>query len=161
MNIRAGPCLTTAIWRCRNSFSQWQRSFQRNMRFHWLKFLRQRHVAVVRRGPGPNQGHCVPLQSVTLSSQLNYILKSRIFEINFVLIIIKSGHNVAQVIMAQPAWHIRNVWLIWSLYFMLNQNGFSKEWDYGFMRRLPNDSTYHNSIHLVCHRRFPHWLRRC
>ena len=24
-----GPCLTTAIWRCRNDFNQWQR------RFHW------------------------------------------------------------------------------------------------------------------------------
>ena len=47
-----GPCLTTAIWRCRKPFSQWHRSFQRKLRSHWLKFLRQRHVAVVRQGPG-------------------------------------------------------------------------------------------------------------
>ena len=48
---RSGPCLTTVIWRCRNPFSQWQRSFQRKLRSHWLKFLRRRHVAVVRQGP--------------------------------------------------------------------------------------------------------------
>ena len=47
----AGPCHTTAIWRCRKPFSQWQRSFQRKLRSHWLKFLRQRHVAVLRQGP--------------------------------------------------------------------------------------------------------------
>ena len=39
------------IWRCRKPFSQWQRSFQRKLRSHWLKFLRQRHVALVRQGP--------------------------------------------------------------------------------------------------------------
>ena len=43
--------LAAAIWRCRNPFSQWQRSFRRKLRSHWLKFLRQRHVAVVRQGP--------------------------------------------------------------------------------------------------------------
>ena len=31
--------------------SQLQRSFQRKLRSHWLKFLRQRHVAVIRQGP--------------------------------------------------------------------------------------------------------------
>ena len=46
-----GPCLTTEIWRCRKPFSQWQRSFQRNLHSLWLKFLRQRRVAVVRQGP--------------------------------------------------------------------------------------------------------------
>ena len=61
----SGPCLTTAIWRCRNPFSQsiclcrnpfsqWHRRFQRKLRSHWLKFLRQRHIAVVRQGPGRN-----------------------------------------------------------------------------------------------------------
>ena len=39
------------IWRYRNPFSQWQHSFQRKLRFHWLKFLRQRHVAVARQSP--------------------------------------------------------------------------------------------------------------
>ena len=29
--------LLTAIWRCRNSFSQWQRSFQWKLRCYWLK----------------------------------------------------------------------------------------------------------------------------
>ena len=33
------------------SSSQWQRSFQWKLCSHWLKFLRQRHVAVVRQGP--------------------------------------------------------------------------------------------------------------
>ena len=45
-------CLKTAIWRCRKPFSQWQHSFHRKLPSHWLKFLRQRHVAVVRQGPG-------------------------------------------------------------------------------------------------------------
>ena len=53
INVRPGPCLTTAIWRCRKPFSQWQPSFQRKLRSHWLKFLRQRHVAVVRQVPVP------------------------------------------------------------------------------------------------------------
>ena len=47
-----GPCITTAIWRGRNNFSQWPRSFQRKLRCQWLKFLRQRHVAVVIQVPG-------------------------------------------------------------------------------------------------------------
>ena len=47
----AMPCLTTAIWRCRKNSSQWLRSFQWKLHSHWLKFLRQRHVAVVRQGP--------------------------------------------------------------------------------------------------------------
>ena len=46
-----GPCLTAAIWRRRKNSSQWQRSFQWKLHSHWLKFLRQRHVAVVRQGP--------------------------------------------------------------------------------------------------------------
>ena len=51
----AGPSLTTAIWRCRNPFSQWRRSFQRKLHSHWLKFLRQHHVAVVKQGPVQSQ----------------------------------------------------------------------------------------------------------
>ena len=51
-----GPCLTKAIWRCRKPFTQWQRSFQRKLRSHWLKFLRQRHVAVVWQGLAPLRG---------------------------------------------------------------------------------------------------------
>ena len=46
-----GPCLTTAIWRCHKNSSQWQRSFQWKLHSHWLKFLWQHHVAVVRQGP--------------------------------------------------------------------------------------------------------------
>ena len=52
MISHTGPCLTTAIWRCRNPFSKWERNFQRKLCSHWLKCLRQRHVAVVRQGPG-------------------------------------------------------------------------------------------------------------
>ena len=48
-----GPCITTAIWRSRMNFSQWQHNFQRKLRSHWLKILRQCHVAVVIQGPGP------------------------------------------------------------------------------------------------------------
>ena len=47
-----GPCVTTAIWRCYKSFSQWQHSSQRNLRSHWLKVLWQRHVTIVKQGPG-------------------------------------------------------------------------------------------------------------
>ena len=66
-----GPCLTTAIWRFRKNSSQWQCSFQRKLHSHWLKLLRQRHVAVVRQGPGcadhgmfylPSQIICVILE---------------------------------------------------------------------------------------------------
>ena len=45
-----GHYLTTAIWRFHNYFSQWQRSFQRKLRSHWLKCLRQYHVAVAKQG---------------------------------------------------------------------------------------------------------------
>ena len=41
-----GPCLTTAI--------QWK------LHSHWLKFLRQRHVAVVRQDPGRFQQYQFP-----------------------------------------------------------------------------------------------------
>ena len=47
-------CITTAIWRCRRNFSQWQRSFQWKLRTHWLKVLRQDHVAVVIQDPSRN-----------------------------------------------------------------------------------------------------------
>ena len=52
-NLGTRACVTITIWRCGKLFSQWHRSFQRKLRCHWLKFLRQRHVAVVRQGPGP------------------------------------------------------------------------------------------------------------
>ena len=45
-----GPCLTTATWRCRKNFSQWERSFLWKLRSHWLKGLRQRQIAVARPG---------------------------------------------------------------------------------------------------------------
>ena len=44
------PRFTTATWRCRKNFSQWERSFHWKLRCHWLEFLRQ--IAVVRQGPG-------------------------------------------------------------------------------------------------------------
>ena len=50
-----GSCLTTAIWRCRKPFSQWQCSFQRKLRSHWVKFLRQRRVAIVKQRPDPQR----------------------------------------------------------------------------------------------------------
>ena len=42
-------CMTTAIWRYRKTLSQWQCSFHRKLRSHWLKGLRQRQIAVVYR----------------------------------------------------------------------------------------------------------------
>ena len=51
-----GPCFTTAICHCRKNFSQWQRSFQWKLHYHWLKFLWQHHVTVVIQGPGYARG---------------------------------------------------------------------------------------------------------
>ena len=45
-----GPCITTAIWRCRETLSQWECSFHWKLRCHWLKGLWQRHIAVVIQG---------------------------------------------------------------------------------------------------------------
>ena len=47
----ARPCHTTATWRCRKNFSQWERSFLWKLRCHWVKGLRQRQIALVRQGP--------------------------------------------------------------------------------------------------------------
>ena len=41
----------SATWSCRNNLSQWERSFHWKLRCHWLEFLRQRQIAVVRQGP--------------------------------------------------------------------------------------------------------------
>ena len=49
---RFGLCLTTATWRCRKNFSQWECSFHWKLRWNWLEFLRQHQIAVVRQGPG-------------------------------------------------------------------------------------------------------------
>ena len=50
-NKGLGPVLLTATWRCRKNFSQWECSFHWKLRCHWLEFLRQRQIAVVRHGP--------------------------------------------------------------------------------------------------------------
>ena len=62
---RPGPCLTTVTWPCHKNFSQWEHSFLWKLRCHWLKGLRLRKIAVVRRGPGelfskPTLTHCPP-----------------------------------------------------------------------------------------------------
>ena len=46
-----GPSITTAIWRRRKTFEQWQCSLHRKLCCHWLKGLRQRQFAVVLQGP--------------------------------------------------------------------------------------------------------------
>ena len=51
-HFNTSPCITTAMWRCHNPFSQWQRSFQWKLHSHWLKVLRQRHIAVLIQGSG-------------------------------------------------------------------------------------------------------------
>ena len=59
---RPGPCLTTATWRCRKNFSQWERSFHWKLHCHWLEFLRQRQIALVRQDPGPRNSSVLHLQ---------------------------------------------------------------------------------------------------
>ena len=56
-------CLTTATWRCRKNFSQWERSFLWKLCCHWLKGWRQRQIAVVRQGPGTHRSHWTSLSS--------------------------------------------------------------------------------------------------
>ena len=41
-----GSRITTAIWRFRKTFSQWEYSFQWKLRCHWLKELRQSQIIV-------------------------------------------------------------------------------------------------------------------
>ena len=41
-------CHNTATRHCRNLFSQWQGNFQWKLHSHWLKVLRQCHVAVTK-----------------------------------------------------------------------------------------------------------------
>ena len=65
-----GLCLTIVTWRCRKNFSQRECSFHRKLRCHWLKFLRQRHIAVVRQGPG------LPLSARKISLFIHAGLKS-------------------------------------------------------------------------------------
>ena len=45
-----GPCITTATWRCRKIFRQWEHVFHGKLCCHWLKFLRQRQIAIVIQG---------------------------------------------------------------------------------------------------------------
>ena len=46
-----GPCITIVFVTCRKNFSQWHRSFQRKLHFHWLKFLRHVAITLVIQGP--------------------------------------------------------------------------------------------------------------
>ena len=55
--LAAVACITTAIWHCRKTFSQWQRSFHWKLCCNWLKGLQQRHIAVVIQGPGPHRSY--------------------------------------------------------------------------------------------------------
>ena len=74
-SVLPGPCLTTAIWRCRKNSSQWQRSCQWKLHSHWLKLLRQRQVAVVIQDPVAIIGRvresstCVTLGGVSTGSR--------------------------------------------------------------------------------------------
>ena len=49
--VTPGACITTVTRHCHKNFSQWEHSFQRKLRYHWLKGLRQRQIAVIRQGP--------------------------------------------------------------------------------------------------------------
>ena len=58
-----GPCLTTATWCSHKNFSQWECSFHWKLRCHWLEFLWQRQIAVVRQGPVALQGHHMSIEA--------------------------------------------------------------------------------------------------
>ena len=79
-----GPCLTTATWRCRKYFSQWERSFLWKLRCHWLKGLRQRQIAVVKQGPAY---HCLCaslrhlIHLLNALEILNYCIKLSIYSV--------------------------------------------------------------------------------
>ena len=45
------PSISNVTWRCRKNFSQWERCFHWKLPCHWLKFLKQRRIAVVILGP--------------------------------------------------------------------------------------------------------------
>ena len=47
-----GPCITNVFATRHKNSSQWQRSFQRKLRPHWLKFLRHVAITLVIQGPG-------------------------------------------------------------------------------------------------------------
>ena len=64
------PLLPTAIWQCCNPFSQWQRCFQGKLGSHWLKVLRQGHMAVVKQSPGWGHAHAVGFLWATLNPLL-------------------------------------------------------------------------------------------
>ena len=66
-----GPCHTTVPWRCRKNFSQWECSFHWKLRCHWLEFLWQRQISVVRQGPVTLEGtgSLWQQQSIRLSTQ--------------------------------------------------------------------------------------------
>ena len=60
--VRSGPCFTTATWRCRKNLSQWARSFHWKLCCHWLEFLRQRQIAVVRHGRGARPTNYISIE---------------------------------------------------------------------------------------------------
>ena len=97
---RPGPCLTTAIWRCRKNSSHWQCSFQWKLRSHWLKFLRQRHVAVVKQGPG---------SWVNISSGINGLLLSSTRPLLEPML---TYHQRCYVSLTSDLFHMHKVWKI-------------------------------------------------
>ena len=48
--LHAEPCITTVIWPCCKTFSQWQCSFHWKLHSHWLKGLQQCPITVVIHG---------------------------------------------------------------------------------------------------------------
>ena len=86
-----GPCLTTATWRCCKNLSQWERSFHWKLRCHWLEFLRQCQIAVVRQGPELSTQICLGMPAplyCTLTSNLqiaNLIMGSYLYQLMVLL----------------------------------------------------------------------------
>ena len=71
-NREAGLCFTTATWCCRKNFSWWERSFCWKLCCHWLKFLQQRKIAVVRHGRGDLRRHRAHYDVTVMSHQSQY-----------------------------------------------------------------------------------------
>ena len=70
---KPGPCLTTATWRCRNNFSQWECSFLWKLHCHWLKGLWQHQVTVVlRQGPVSGLNKMADIWHTTFSNAYSW-----------------------------------------------------------------------------------------
>ena len=119
-----GPCLTTATWRCRKNFSQWECSFHWKLRCHWLEFLQQRQIAVV---TGPR----VPFHKCYVKPIFAIFLNN-----TTLILMIQSGDNFAHAMTFQLAWYVPICDLIGSLLVMWEQHISLWELDYELINHI-------------------------